>query len=166
MVDKNFKTFFAENEYWLVPYAAYCVLRDKFGTPDYRQWEQYAIYDKSKMTEFSSPDQPHFDEIAVNYFIQYHLHIQLSEAATYAHQHGVVLKGDIPIGVNRNSVDTCFAELFHMHMQAGAPPDMFAVKGQNLGIAYLQLERNRTYWFWIGGKNVFLRCRITLIHSA
>lgn len=132
LVDKTFKTFFAENKYWLVPYAAYCVLRDKFGTSDYRQWEQYAIYDKSKMTEFSSPDQPHFDDIAVNYFIQYHLHIQLSEAATYAHQHGVVLKGDIPIGVNRNSVDTWVSpELFHMHMQAGAPPDMFAVKGQN-----------------------------------
>lgn len=132
LADKHYKTFFSENEYWLVPYAAYCVLRDKFGTPDYRQWEEFAIYDKVKMDEFTSPNQPHFDDIAVNYFIQYHLHVQLSESAIYAHEHGVVLKGDIPIGVNRNSVDTWVSpELFHMHMQAGAPPDMFAVKGQN-----------------------------------
>jgi 4-alpha-glucanotransferase len=132
LADKKFKTFFTENEYWLVPYAAYCVLRDKFGTSDYRQWQEFATYDKTKMVEFTSAKQPHFDDIAVNYFIQYHLHIQLSDAATYAHKHGVVLKGDIPIGVNRNSVDTWVSpELFHMHMQAGAPPDMFSVKGQN-----------------------------------
>ena len=132
LADKKFKAFFNENEYWLVPYAAYCVLRDKFRTPDYRQWQEFATYDVQKMAEFTSADQPHFDDLAVNYYIQYHLHIQLSEAATYAHEHGVVLKGDIPIGVNRNSVDTWVSpELFHMHMQAGAPPDMFAVKGQN-----------------------------------
>lgn len=128
----NFKKFFEDNEYWLSPYAAYCVLRDRFGTPDYRQWKEYSQYDAVKITEFVSPMQPHFDEIAVNYFIQYYLHVQLSEAAAYAHANGVVLKGDIPIGVNRNSVDTWVSpELFHMHMQAGAPPDMFSVKGQN-----------------------------------
>jgi 4-alpha-glucanotransferase len=130
--DKNFQKFFADNEFWLAPYAAYCVLRDMFGTSDYRQWKDYSRYDAVKMSEFSSPEQAHFDEIAVNYFMQYHLHVQLSEAAAYAHEHGVVLKGDIPIGVNRNSVDTWVSpELFHMHMQAGAPPDMFSVKGQN-----------------------------------
>ena len=129
---KEFKKFFADNEYWLSPYAAYCVLRDQFGTSDYRKWREYALYDKAKMDEFSSPEQAHFDDIAVNYFIQYHLHVQLQDAVSYAHAHGVVLKGDIPIGVNRNSVDTWVSpELFHMHMQAGAPPDMFAVKGQN-----------------------------------
>lgn len=132
LADKKFKAFFAGNEYWLVPYAAYCVLRDQFGTSDYRLWQDFATYDAQKIAGFSSPDQPHFDDIAVNYFIQYHLHLQLSEAAHYAHTHGIVLKGDIPIGVNRNSVDTWVSpELFHMHMQAGAPPDMFAVKGQN-----------------------------------
>jgi 4-alpha-glucanotransferase len=102
------------------------------------------------MKEFSSPDQPHFDDIAVNYFIQYHLHVQLSEAASYAHAHGVVLKGDIPIGVNRNSVDTWVSpELFHMQMQAGAPPDMFSVKGQNWELpTYDWDEMERTGFDW------------------
>ena len=130
--NKEFKQFFKNNEFWLVPYAAYCVLRDRFGTCDYRKWEEFSSYDSIKIAEFSSSDQPHFDDIAVNYFIQFHLHNQLMDAAQYAHEHGVVLKGDIPIGVNRNSVDTWASpELFHMNMQAGAPPDMFAVKGQN-----------------------------------
>ncbi len=130
--DKDFLVFYENNKYWLFPYAAYCVLRDQFGTSDYRQWNDFALYNESQIIEFSSPVQPHFDEIALNYFIQFHLHTQLSDAAKYAHEHNVVLKGDIPIGVNRNSVDTWVSpELFHMHMKAGAPPDMFSVKGQN-----------------------------------
>jgi len=130
--NKEFQSFFKKNEFWLVPYAAYCVLRDQYGTSDYRQWKDYARFDKTKIAELTSPESPGFDNVAVNYFIQYHLHVQLSKATEYAHAHGIVLKGDIPIGVNRNSVDTWVSpELFHMHMQAGAPPDMFAVKGQN-----------------------------------
>lgn len=130
--NKDFLQFFDKNEFWLVPYAAYCVLRDQFGTPDYRQWKEYSHFDKTKISALTSPESVVYDDIAVNYFIQYHLHIQLTNAAEYAHAHGVVLKGDIPIGVNRNSVDTWVSpELFNMHLQAGAPPDMFAVKGQN-----------------------------------
>lgn len=130
--NKDFLEFFAKNEFWLVPYAAYCVLRDSHGTSDYRQWKDFAHFDKLKIASFTSPEQAHYDDVAVNYFIQYHLHIQLLNAAKYAHEHSIVLKGDIPIGVNRNSVDTWVSpELFHMHMQAGAPPDMFSVKGQN-----------------------------------
>jgi len=130
--DINFIKFFADNEFWLAPYAVYCVLRDRFGTSDYRQWKEFAIYDAKKMADFYLPEYDNFDDIAVNYFMQYYLHVQLSEAAKYAHEHDVVLKGDIPIGVNRNSLDTwVLPELFNMHMQAGAPPDMFSVKGQN-----------------------------------
>jgi len=148
--NQDFKAFFADNEYWLAPYAAYCVLRDQFGTSDYRQWKDFALYDAQQMVDFSSPTQPHFDDIAVNYFIQYHLHVQLSDAAAYAHEHGVVLKGDIPIGVNRNSVDTWVSpELFHMDMQAGAPPDMFSVKGQNWELPTYNWEAmNRTGYDW------------------
>ena len=150
LVDKEFKTFFSDNEFWLVPYACYCLLRDKFGTPDYKKWDEFSIYDSVKMKEFSSSDQPYYDDIAVNYFIQYHLHVQLSDAAAYAHEHGVVLKGDIPIGVNRNSVDTWVSpELFNMHMQAGAPPDMFSVKGQNWELpTYNWDEMERTGFDW------------------
>lgn len=129
---KSFLNFYRDNAFWLKPYAAYCVLRDKFGTCNYRNWNENSVYDEVKIEQFLAPDQSHYNEIVTHYFIQYHLHIQLSEASKYAHSKGVVLKGDIPIGVNKNSVDTWVSpELFHMDMNAGAPPDMFAVKGQN-----------------------------------
>jgi 4-alpha-glucanotransferase len=130
--NKEFKKFIADNDYWLMPYAAFCVLRDKFGSSDYRKWEQFAGFNEEAVRSLSAPESEYFDEIQVNYFIQYHLHLQLSDARAYAHKNGVVLKGDIPIGVNRNSADTwAHPEFFHLDKQAGAPPDMFAVKGQN-----------------------------------
>ena len=68
------------------------------------------------------------------YFIQYHLHCQLKSAADYASSKGIVLKGDIPIGVNGNSVETkTHPDLFNLDSQTGAPPDAFSQNGQNWG---------------------------------
>ena len=68
------------------------------------------------------------------YYIQYHLHLQLKTAADYARSQGVIIKGDIPIGVNRYSVETAtHPELFCMDSQTGAPPDAFSQNGQNWG---------------------------------
>ena len=148
--DKDFKKFYAENEYWLKPYAVFCCLRDKFGTSDYSRWNDFAHYDEKKIEPLTKPSHAWFDEIAANWFIQYHLHLQLKEAVAYAHSLGVVLKGDIPIGVNRNSCDTWTnPELFNMDMQAGAPPDMFAIKGQNWELPTYNWEAiERTGFDW------------------
>jgi len=74
------------------------------------------------------------NDAEIHYFVQYHLHVQLSEASEYAMNKGIRLKGDIPIGVNRNSVDTWLnPKLFHMDFQAGAPPDAFSTLGQVWG---------------------------------
>lgn len=130
--DKKFKEFYKDNEYWLKPYAVYSCIRDRKGTADYRTWKEFAKYNEKKANELSRATHPWFDEVAQWWYCQYHLHLQLSEAVNYAHGKGIVMKGDIPIGVNRNSVDTWVEpELFNMDMAAGAPPDMFAIKGQN-----------------------------------
>ena len=67
-------------------------------------------------------------------YVQYLLHTQLKAAADYARQHGVVLKGDLPIGVNRNSATIqAHPEYFNLDSQAGAPPDELNPRGQNWG---------------------------------
>ena len=74
--------------------------------------------------------------------MQYHLHRQLSLARDYAHSRGVFLKGDLPIGISPTSTDAWASpELFHLDSQAGAPPDAFAVKGQNWGLPTYNWER-------------------------
>ena len=60
------------------------------------------------------------------------LHIQLLDAGNYAREKGIIFKGDIPIGISRNSVEAWIEPYyFNMNGQAGAPPDAFSVNGQN-----------------------------------
>ncbi len=132
--DKAYFEFFELNRYWLVPYAAFCYLRDKYNTSQFSSWKTNSAYDEDAVQRLVSPSQKHYNDVAVHYFTQYHLHLQLKEATAYAHKNGIVVKGDIPIGIYRNSVDAWMApSLYNMNAQAGAPPDDFAVKGQNWG---------------------------------
>ncbi len=131
---EDYKSFFIKNEHWLKPYAAFCFLRDKYKTSHFESWKLNSIYDNSKIERLIAPDSKQFRHVALHYFIQYHLHLQLLEASKYAHNNGIVLKGDIPIGIYRYGCDAWVEpELYNMNLQAGAPPDDFAVKGQNWG---------------------------------
>ena len=143
----KFREFVAANEYWLKPYAAFCALRDIKGTPDFKQWGKYAAYDEKLVDKFCAE---HSDEIQFIYFQQYHLDKQLREARNYAHSRGVVLKGDIPIGISRTSADAWLnPKLFRMDCQAGAPPDAFSVNGQNWGFpTYDWDEMSRDGFQW------------------
>jgi len=140
--DPDYLEFFEGNRHWLVPYAAFCHLRDKNGTSAFNNWKTHASYSKAAIDKYVSPRSRHYEEIVFHYFIQYHLHLQLKDAADYAHKRGVILKGDIPIGVYRNGCDAWMDPgLYHMDMQAGAPPDDFAIHGQNWGFPTYHWEK-------------------------
>ncbi len=125
-------SFFELNRNWLVPFAAFSVLRDKYRTADFSQWGQYAIYNEDEIQAFASPESEDYEAVLFWYFVQFHLHLQLQDAIAYAHKKGIVLKADLPIGVGRLSADTWEnPTLFVMQMQAGAPPDAFSSSGQN-----------------------------------
>jgi 4-alpha-glucanotransferase len=140
--EKDFLAFFEQNRHWLIPYAAFCYLRDRNGTPDFTKWKIYGQYDSSGIEKFVSPKAKHYNAIALQYFIQFHLHLQLREATHYAHKLGIIVKGDIPIGIYRYSCDAWVEpRLYHLDVQAGAPPDDFAVKGQNWGFPTYNWEQ-------------------------
>jgi 4-alpha-glucanotransferase len=101
---KAYNDWIGQNRFWLEPYAAFCGRRDNSNDPSFY------------------------------YFVQYHLHLQLSEAVSYAHAKGIAIKGDLPVGMALHSADVDFMpELFDTTVQAGAPPDEFAQRGQNWG---------------------------------
>jgi 4-alpha-glucanotransferase len=139
MKDEVFKTatykhFFEENKSWLIPYAAFSYLRDHVGQPGKSDWGEYANFNTSVIAELCTPGTLAYDKVALHFFIQYHLHLQLKEAHDYANSHGVILKGDIAIGVHKHGADTWTQpSLYKLDKQAGAPPDDFALKGQNWG---------------------------------
>lgn len=131
LASEEFSSFLDRNGDWLIPYAAFCVLRDLNHTPEMDKWGEYAIYDEEKVAAFIA-DHP--DEINFVYFQQFHLDKQLRTVRDYASAHGVAIKGDIPIGISRTSVDAWISpRLFNLNSQAGAPPDDFSVLGQNWG---------------------------------
>ena len=119
----DYRTFFNENSDWLIPYAEFCCQRS---------------IDKVQQPEFY-------------HFLQYHLDKQLKEAVDYMHHKGIALKGDIPIGIGRDSVDAqTNPELFNMDCQAGAPPDAFATEGQNWGFPtynWEAMEKDNYKWW-------------------
>ncbi|MBM3439692.1 MAG: 4-alpha-glucanotransferase [Bacteroidetes bacterium] len=149
--DPEFISFFESNKHWLVSYAAFCYLREKYHTPDFSKWKTHGVYRAIEIEKLVDPARKHYDEIAIHYFTQYHLHLQLKDAAAYAHKQGIILKGDIPIGIYRNSCDAWVEpSLYNMDMQAGAPPDDFAVKGQNWGFPtynWKQMEADGFAWW-------------------
>ena len=119
---REFKQWFEDNREWLEPYAAWVIQRQ--------------------------PDKTKKPVIGLVYFTQYYLHLQLKAAADYARQHGVILKGDVPIGVNRDSVETAIhPNLFCLNSSTGAPPDNFSQNGQNWGFPTYNWEANIVDWF-------------------
>ena len=136
---EKYQKFVETNSFWLLPYAAFCVLRDQNRTPDFTQWGAYAKYNKKKVAAFCEENRKDIDFWC---FVQYHLDLQLSEVCAYAHSKGVIFKGDLPIGISRTSVDAwLYPELFHMDSQAGAPPDAFSADGQNWGFPTYNWEK-------------------------
>ncbi|WP_426489648.1 4-alpha-glucanotransferase [Hymenobacter sp. 102] len=141
LADPMYQLFRDEQKSWLLPYAAFCGLRDRFGTADFTQWPE-EFRSPAVAAELVREDNPEFDEFGVHLFTQFHLDRQLLDAVDYARQHGVVVKGDLPIGIYRHSVDAWTQpELYHMHQQAGAPPDDFSVTGQNWRFPTYNWER-------------------------
>lgn len=134
LASASFKKFYAKNASWLEPYVVFCYFRDKYGTPDYTLWKKDSAYDAAKVHKMCTPGSAQYNKVALHMFIQYHLDKQLSDVKKYCNSLGILLKGDIPIGISRTSVDAwVYPRLFNMDCQAGAPPDDFARDGQTWG---------------------------------
>lgn len=130
----SFRRFFEENKAWLVPYAAFCHYRDAYGTASFGLWPDHKKLPKEEMEAMSDPRSKLFAAVAFWYFVQYVLDMQLRKAHTRAREQGVVLKGDVPIGISRDGVEAWVEpRYFNLGGQAGAPPDAFSVNGQNWG---------------------------------
>ena len=147
----EFLFFFDNNKEWLIPYAAYSFLMDKNHTCDFHLWKEHGRYDKTAIEKLCQPEKAHFSEISLYYYLQFHLHKQLSEVKEYAHAKGIVLKGDIPIGISKTSIEAWTEpEYFNSQYQTGAPPDDFSDTGQNWGFPTYRWDRMEAehYQWW------------------
>ena len=147
LASRSFERFFKQSREWLLPYAVFCALRDKYSS-DKSKWGELEQYDEQRAEAFA---QKEAKRVGYYSFVQYLLDKQLTEVRDYAHKIGITLKGDIPIGVAPTSVDVwCAPHLFNLSVSAGAPPDAFAEDGQNWGFPTYNWARMREdgYAWW------------------
>ena len=146
----DYQEFIKKNENWLNAYACFCVLRDQNQSADFMQWSEHQIYsDLVYKTLLKNPMQK--EQIELHFFVQYVLHVQLTDAVAYCHQLGIAIKGDIAIGIAHDSADAWTnPSLFHLDRQTGAPPDLFAINGQNWGFPtynWTKMAENGYQWW-------------------
>lgn len=121
--------FRAEHQ-WLEDYLPYRVIKEVEG---FRSWEDWG-------PRYAAPGaldaalKVHGDRVTLHLFAQWVLDVQFRAARDHAASRGVLIEGDIPILVSRDSADVWrLPHLFHLDVSAGAPPDMYATDGQNWG---------------------------------
>ncbi len=159
--EREFEEFCRSNREWLYPYAIFSLLRDLFRSADFTSWGDVEIQkgvtrNCSSFTEelvelFSSEHSLHSDNMEFYLYLQYHLNRQMRKTKQYAHSCGVAIKGDIPIGIARCSVEAWqYPHLFNFSQSAGAPPDFFSRTGQNWGFPTYNWEKmsEDNYLWW------------------
>ena len=140
----SFTLFWENNEEWLKDYAVFCVLRDENTTANTAEWPLLSTYDPDLVNVvFDDPDRKYRIELIL--FTQYHLYSQFAKVSAYARSRHVVLKGDLPIGIYRQSVETWkHPSLFYMDEQMGTPPDKEMPFGQNWGFPIFKWDALET----------------------
>lgn len=146
----EFKKYYESNKFWLKSYALFCTLRDQKKNVEFETWEEESVYSDVLFEKIYLTDSNSIDFYV---FVQFILHSQLTAVVEVAHANGIVLKGDIAIGVDRHSVDVWQnPDLFDVEMQAGAPPDFFTKAGQNWGFPiynWINMAKDGFQW-WRG----------------
>lgn len=129
----EFKKFKTANKYWLDDFALYEVLKHFNSGKAWYGWsEGYAYRDEDALSMFV---EEHASAIEFKKWIQWILYRQFKEAKAYAASKGVLIKGDLPILISRDSADVWASSgYFKLDFAAGAPPDMYCSKGQRWGM--------------------------------
>ncbi len=147
---KEFKAYVSANESWLYPYVAFRVLQKVYHTSDFHRWPEHNTYNKDEVTAWLRR-MGYEDDFLFFQWVQYLLEKQLKSVHEYARSKCVALKGDIPIGISRDSATAWLhPRYFHFDCQAGAPPDFFSETGQNWGFPTYNwdaiLEDGGSWW--------------------
>lgn len=148
---RQFSHFFRTEQAQLLPYALFCAIRDRYPDTLVAHYPYYAEVLLSWEKDKSYLGENLEEAVLRCAFVQYHLYKQLGQLVEEAHKRGILIKGDLPIGVARNSIDVWVEpHLFHLHLDAGSPPDAFSPTGQDWGFPtynWAEMEREGFAWW-------------------
>lgn len=125
---------FTEANPWLEPYAAYKALKE---ANDWRSWDNWTVREGKQSSYYK--------------ILQYLCFSQMERVLREGEKQGVWIKGDIPILINRDSVEVWHTpQYFNLAYSAGAPPDMYAEEGQKWGFPlyrWEEIEKDHNAWW-------------------
>jgi 4-alpha-glucanotransferase len=133
-----FEQFCSLHAFWLQDYSQFMALRESHDNQPWMNWDK-PLRDRNKQA-LNTFCTAHKHSIALHQFLQFVVFSQWQQLKTYAHKHGVLLFGDLPIYVSLDSADVwANRELFLLDSDgwptviAGVPPDYFSETGQRWG---------------------------------
>ncbi|MFA4888252.1 MAG: 4-alpha-glucanotransferase [Candidatus Omnitrophota bacterium] len=136
---EQFSQFSEKNKYWLEDFALFIALKQLHQGKAWYGWdEKYRLRENKALRDFQEANQ---QEIIFQKWLQWFIFRQFKEAKDYAAKNNILLIGDLPILVSRDSADVwAHPEFFKLDFAAGAPPDMYCAKGQRWGMPTYRWE--------------------------
>ena len=139
-VSDELRKFIEDNIYWLQDFILFKVIKEYQSGKAWYEWEdKYKYRDPAVLENFK---KKHEREITFQIWVQWQLYRQFKEVRIYAKKKKVLIKGDLPILVSRDSADVwAHPEFFKLEFAAGAPPDMYVALGQRWGMPTYNWEK-------------------------
>jgi len=130
---REYLQFKDANAYWLPDFCLFKTLKEFYGGRAWFDWE-----DKFKSRDYQALSifrTEHLEELEFQSWLQWKASVALKQVKRYANSKKILLKGDLPILVSRDSADVWqHRAFFKLEFAAGAPPDMYSAKGQRWGM--------------------------------
>ncbi len=134
---RSFEQFVCSQS-WLKPYALYKALSSLSGTSDWKKWKQQW---RDPSGNWDRLYEDHRQMLDKHCLIQYFCALQMGEVKKFADSEGVLIKGDCPILIGKESADVwADRSLFKVDYRAGAPPDYYNPDGQDWGFPLYRWE--------------------------
>jgi len=151
-----YKEFCQQRADWLDDYALFQALRSQHHGQPWWQWPE-ALRERDPGA-LKAVQSPLAEQLEQNRLEQYLVHRDLERLQAYAHEHGVLLFGDMSIFVAHDSAEVwAHREYFkldaagHPQVVAGVPPDYFSATGQRWGnplYNWARLQQDGFRW-WV-----------------
>ena len=110
--DPGFGAFVDDNSYWINDFALYKALKDEHGGKPWYEWPaSFRDRGEEALARFAAA---HREDLEFHRWVQWHLFRQFSAVKAYADTNGILLKGDLPVLVSRDSADVWALSLIHI----------------------------------------------------